>query len=251
MHSKEDNTPSTHEERQLAKIIAYNCEITREDFGVRSVVYEYMRLHLTDVIHCGWAVNYSMQLSSFEHLISGSSNLISHCLQSSHLLPASFHFMSSISAAPGGRVQESLNTNPNSLIGASGYARSKYVVECLCANAVGSYRDIVARVIRLGHLVGDRAHGQWTKKDEHPLIVRSLEKIKILPTRPLETKLSWLPVDDAATVCIEIMLATDDDLKNDAVFNVTHPKLISWNDVFLAGIRNAGLDFTESPQVTG
>lgn len=242
LHSAALDTPNADEVPKLAKIVAFHSDLARNNLGLSGGDYGELRAHLTEVFHCAWTVNYNMQLTSFEHLIRGSSNLMSLCIQSTHLIPASFHFASSISAAPGDPVAESLLTTPNTLIGASGYAQSKYVVEHLCDLAVTGCNFFVARVHRLGYLVGDRTHGRWSKSEEHPLVARSLEKIKFLPSRPLE-RLSWLPVDDAAKACVEVMFSTDGELDEQTVFNIAHPRLISWNDIFLAGITAANLDF--------
>lgn len=283
LHSATGNIPTAIEARQLAKVVAYNSNLAREDLGLRGEDYNGLLRNLTEVIHCAWVMNYDMQLTSFEHLIRGSSNLISLCLKSTRIIPASFNFTSSIAAAPpdtsdpaypavaavagvpfvaaaegvkavpavqavlaapAGMVHESRNNKPTLLNGASGYAQSKYVVERLCDNAVESAVFMTARVHRLGYLAGDRDLGRWSKNEEYPLIVRSLETIKFLPSRPLE-HLSLLPVDDAAKACVELMFSTDDELDGFAVFNVSHPKLISWNDIFLPGVTAAGLAFEQ------
>lgn len=242
LHSAAGDKPNAAEELKLAKIVAFNSDLARDNLGLSGGDYDELRALLTEVFHCAWTVNYNMQLTSFEHLIRGSSNLMSLCIKSTHLIPASFHFTSSISAAPGDPVAESLLTTPNTLIGASGYAQSKYVVEHLCDLAVTGCNFFVARVHRLGYLVGDRTNGLWSKSEEHPLVARSLSKIKSLPSRPRE-RLSWLPVDDAATACIEVMFSTDGELDEQIVFNIAHPRLISWDEIFLAGIEAADLDF--------
>lgn len=301
LHSAADDTPTANEAKQLSKILAYNFNLAREDLGLGGDDYNGLLRNLTEVIHFAWVMNYDMQLTSFEHLIRGSSNLISLCLKSTRIIPASFNFTSSIAAtppdttdtdypavaaveaveaveavvameavaasdsvdavdvvvavealaaveavpaAPAGMVLESLNDKPTLLNGASGYAQSKYVVEHLCANAAESEDFFTARVYRRGYLAGDRALGRWHKNEEYPLIVRSLEKIKFLPSRPLE-HFSLLPVDDAAKACVELMFSTDGELGGCDVFNVAHPKLISWDDVFLPGVTAAGLLFGE------
>lgn len=236
------NKPTTDETGYLARIIAYPSNLTHAQLGLQVAQYNALRTQLTVVIHCAWTMNYDMQLTSFEHLISDSSNLITRCVNSTLKTPTLFNFTSSISAAPAlpdESIQEALNTNSMTLIGTSGYAQSKYVVEQLCANTAGK---IFSRIHGLGYLVGDRTNEIWHRDEEYPLILRSLEKIMLLPSRPLE-RVSWLPVDDAAEACIQLMFLDADKFDSPAVFNVAHPQVISWDDRVLAGVATADHEF--------
>lgn len=229
-------------DEQLNKILAFGSDLAAPILGLSQAQYNTLQTSLTAVIHCTWNMNYDMQLTSFEDLIRGSFNLISLCVTSTRPTPTPFHFASSISAAPalaGGAIQETLNPSAAHLVHAVGYAQSKYVVEHLCNNVVQSTPGMRARVHRLGYLVGDRTQGIWDRNQEYPLVLRSLEKINRLPSRPLE-RVSWLPVDDAAATCIELMFTADEQLGPFAVFNVAHPLSISWDDRVLAGVSAAG-----------
>lgn len=223
-----DGTTTADQQRQLRKIVAYSSDLACDNCTHRS--------NLTDVIHCAWTMNYRMQLKSFEHLIHGTYNLISDCLNQRP--PPAFHFASSIAATPISPIVESLLDTPAPLAGATGYSQSKYVVERLCANAVASCADLKVCILRLGYLVGNRANGQWSKTEEHPLVVRSLEMVPRLPSRP-NYQLSLLPVDDAANACVQLMFTTRAGVGNPRVFNVANPALIAWDGVFLAGTRAA------------
>lgn len=248
LHSSDTSQPTTFEAMQLGKIVVFESDLASDNLGLVGHQYESLRVEVTDVIHCAWTMNYNMKLRSFENLIRGSANLINLCLSSARFNPATFHFTSSIAAAPppGGPVLEALYTRPD-LVG-SGYAQSKYVVESLCNRAVQSCARLKVSIHRLGYLVGSRTLGQWSKGEEYPLVVQSLAKINYLPTRPQE-RLSLLPVDDAAKACVQLMFTTDAALTNLRVFNVAHPQLIEWNGVFLDGVRDVIPDFLTEPVV--
>lgn len=220
---------------QFTKIVVYSSDLTREDLGLTSQVYKLFLETVTDVIHCAWAVNYDIGLSSFEHLIHGSYNLISLCTKSDRPKPASFHFISSLAAAGGEPIKEVHYNNSHTISGGLGYGQSKFVVERLCSIAVRKVPTMVARVLRFGYISGDTMNGNWDTKEEYPMIAKSAIDIKTLPCPPHDEILFWLPVDDAATVCIELALGATAAPK-DAVFNVVQPTPISWNDVVLAGI---------------
>lgn len=219
---------------QFKKIVVYSCNLTREDLGLTPEVYKSFLETVTDVIHCAWVVNYDIGLSSFEHLIHGSYNLISLCTKSDRPKLASFHFISSIAAA-GDPIKEIHYNDSHTTSSSLGYGQSKFVVERLCSIAVKKVPTMVARVLRVGYISGDRMWGDWNTSEEYPMIVKSAILTKTLPCPPHDEKLYWLPVDDAATVCIELVLGAS-AAPRDAVFNVAHRTPISWNEDVLAVI---------------
>lgn len=232
---------------QFEKIVVYPSDLTDEKLGLTSDQYTNIRNTVTHVIHCAWTVNYNIELRSFEHLIRGSRNLISLCLKSDSVKPASFHFISSTAASPDEPVKEvHYDISQAGGIGL-GYGQSKFVVEQLCKIATEKVSTMVAHVLRLGYISGESMPGHWeSSKDEHPLIVASASTTKTLPKPPNDEKLSWLPVNDAAKVCIELVLGAS-DAPRAAVFNVAQSEFISWNDDVLPRVTDAHTWITAEP----
>lgn len=92
---------------------------------------------------------------------SGAFNLMNLCLRTTHSSrPASFLFSSSVSARQGiwtENVAEEITTTPE-YAAATGYGRSKWIVENLCRRAAEE-RGLWAGVLRIGQMVGDTV--QW------------------------------------------------------------------------------------------
>lgn len=219
----------------MEKIVPYSTDLTRQDLGLDSAVYTTFLETVTDVIHCAWIVNYDIGLSSFEYHILGSHNLMSLCLKCDRDKPASFHFISSAAATSAATIQEIHYNDSHTVSSSLGYGQSKFVVERLCEIATQKAPTMVARVLRLGYISGESMTGKWDTREEYPMIAKSAIKIGVLPKPTGDEILNWITVNDAAKVCIELVLEAA-AAPNNAVFNVAHPDNSSWNDVFLPGI---------------
>ncbi|KAL4787288.1 hypothetical protein BJX76DRAFT_363631 [Aspergillus varians] len=241
------------------KIIALPSDLSVPELGLNTTTYNTLTSSLTDIIHCAWSVNFNLHLSSFEQdNITGLKNLINLCLQSHRPTPATLNFCSSISAAirtPGAKIPESL---PPSLESAQpmGYAQSKLVAEHICLNAAHQ-AGLRARVLRIGQVVGDTAHGIWNTTEAIPLMIQAATTIGALPK--LDEYHRWLPVDSVAGVIVDISLsspASDPlnpgcDADADAaqpVFNIINPNAFHWTRDLLPYLRGAGLEFEELDQ---
>lgn len=213
----------------MARITVYRTDLSLEGLGLKSEELQEVQENVNVVIHNAWTVNYNMKLSSFEHLVKGTKNLIDLCLQSKHATPASFNFISSVAVASGDELPETHLESKSSM----GYAQSKYVAEQLCNNASSK---ITARVLRLGQLVGDTVKGRWNAAESIPVIVRFSAAGKIFPGPKEDEKVFWLPVDVAARACVHLALLP---AKDGLVFNVSNPKSISWNEAFFPALNEA------------
>lgn len=95
--------------------------------------------------------------------------------------------------------------------GRTGYARSKWVGEAICAEAHKSTR-LRGRisVARVGQLSGTTDTGVWSKSEAYPLLLSSAKVTGVLPDLKHEI-LNWLPVDTAAKAFIEASLSPPGD----------------------------------------
>ena len=179
--------------------------------GLEEAVYELIRDQVTHIIHAAWAVNFSMRLRSFvsEHII-GLQNLLAFAITSPREVPPKFIFCSSTasvlgSASSPGPTPESISTDP-STSSPLGYSRSKWVAEAICKRADEETRiHGHVSVLRIGQLCGDTENGVWNVTEAWPLMLSTVKVTGSLPELKDE-KLSWLPVDIAATATIQISL---------------------------------------------
>lgn len=125
-----------------------------------------------------------------------------------------------------------------------GYAQSKVITEKLCEIAANT-TTMAAHVLRVGQIVGDTSNGCWNANEAIPLTIQAALTIGCLPRPTNDEVLSWLPVDIVAKTCIELLFVSVTDVARDAVFNVCHPGLISWNNDILPALKAGGLKFDE------
>lgn len=229
----------------LAKIVSFPSDFSQEDLGLTPEVYGELLDKVNIVIHAAWQVNFNMDVSSFENAhIRGSHNIMTFCLKSRRSHPASFNFCSSISTVLSDIspcICETLPSYQNALH--MGYAQSKLVAEKLCSIAARE-TGMTTRILRIGQVSGDEAHGIWNAMEAIPLTIQSARTIHALPSPVNDEKVSWLPVNNVAAAIIDLSCISTRAADNGAVvFHVSHPKLLSWNNGVLPAMRKAGLKF--------
>ncbi|KAF2846669.1 acetyl-CoA synthetase-like protein [Plenodomus tracheiphilus IPT5] len=234
---------------QQHKIVALAADLSQPDFGLSKEKVSRLRSSLTAAIHSAWAVNFNIAVSSFEaQHIKAVHHLISFCQSTMSHNPARFFFCSSVSAAAGtprpGTVTEKIVVDAAHVQG-TGYAQSKFVAEHITSNAMKN-AGAASRVLRVGQLIGDTKAGEWNTTEGIPLMIQTAVTLGALPA--LDEEMSWLPVDIAASIILDIALAaqipsTDPDL----VYHVLNPHRFHWTREMLPALRDAGLQFEVLP----
>lgn len=220
------------------KIVSYPSDFSRADLGLDAAAYREVSSSLRAVIHSAWSVNFNLQLSSFERdNIAGVKNLITLCQSGA----AAFNFCSSVSAVArhpdtDGPVPE-IVPKPEWAQG-MGYAQSKSVAENMCAKAAAQ-AGVPVRVLRIGQIVADTAHGVWNATEGVPMVIQTALTVGALPL--LREDPSWLPVDVVAQGVAEIALSD----AQSAFANVANHRTFSWRYDLLPALREAGLEFDE------
>ncbi|KAI8313480.1 Adenylate-forming reductase Nps9 [Colletotrichum sp. SAR11_59] len=242
---------------QEAKIVPLSADLGTPDFGLAPSRLADLKSNLTLVIHSAWAVNFNIPVQSFEDQhIKAVYNLIQLCQSVDTPSPARFFFCSSVSSAGGtprpGTVEEGPVPTPKNAQG-TGYARSKYVSEHITRNANKS-AGAAARVLRIGQLVGDSKVGEWNTTEGIPLMIQTAATLGALPK--LEEEMSWLPVDLAAAIILDMTNAdrskSDEEIARrdsdaDLVYHVLNPTRFHWAKQMLPSLAKAGLEFEALP----
>ncbi|KAJ7356425.1 male sterility protein-domain-containing protein, partial [Mycena albidolilacea] len=222
------------------KLLSYAANVNAPLLGLTETEYNVIRDEVTDN---AWPVNFMLSLDSYDEHIGGAVNLINLCLASPHAEPAAFFFSSSISArngAPDLTCHEDFPPS-TSTAAATGYGRSKWVVEKICERAAENWSVPVA-VFRIGQIVGDSLTGVWNETEAYPLMFKGANTFGAVPNLDEACFFhpSWLPVDYAGQAIAEVVLSP---VKSAAVYNIVNPNLsASWQDI-LAALRMAGLKF--------
>jgi nucleoside-diphosphate-sugar epimerase/acyl carrier protein len=170
--------------QNISKIIALPALLDRADLGLDATIVDDLRDNLTKIIHSAWAVNFNLNIKSFEKQhIQGVSNLLNLCLSVRGSKPAQFFFCSSISAAAGTPLPATINEGPIPELEHAqnmGYARSKLVAERIIEQAA-KQTGMVAKVLRVGQIVGDSNAGIWNTTEAIPLMIQSAVTMGALP----------------------------------------------------------------------
>lgn len=238
--------------RNVSKIVVLPSQIGSEDLGLASNIIDDLKDSLTKVIHVAWAVNFTIGVRSFEQQhIKGVQNLINLCLSSRRSTAAEFYFCSSISAAAGTPLPAKIAEAPIPQLEHAqnmGYARSKLVAERII-QAAAEKTGMVAKVLRVGQIVGDTVTGKWNPTEAIPLMLQTAVTMKALPA--LDESPSWLPVDVVADAILELAKIKPNangkaelfSHDSQVVYHVQNAKTFRWTEDLLPALRDAGLEF--------
>lgn len=170
---------------QKQKIIALPSDLSKQGLGLEASVLDQVRAQTTLILHSAWAVNFNLGVESFEQQhIKGVYNLVNLSLSVPTVKPAQLFFCSSVSTA---MATPAPATIPESVVEdfshakAMGYAQSKLVAEHIIRNAALS-AGARGRVLRIGQIVGDRNIGLWNDTEAIPLMIRTANNLKALPS---------------------------------------------------------------------
>lgn len=136
----------------------------------------------------------------------------------------------------------------------TGYARSKLVAEHVLQNAV-ERNGADTTILRIGQIVPSERTGSrlWNPSEMIPLMVRSALSTGALPDVPAKggsDMCSWIKTDVLVRTVMEIagLVHGDSGVKEEErigrlVYNIVHPRPLSWKSEFLQALREAGLNF--------
>lgn len=239
----------------VSKIVTLPAQLGQEDLGLSASIIDELRTSLTKVIHAAWAVNFTLGVRSFEQQhIRGVHNLINLCLSSHRTVPAEFYFCSSISAAAGTPLPATIAEGPIPELSHAqnmGYARSKLVAERI-VQAAAEKTGLVAKVLRVGQIVGDTVTGKWNTTEAIPLMLQSAVTLKALPE--LEETPSWLPVDCVADAILDLTGINPNPQARayahdpTVIYHVQNARTFQWTQDLLPALKAAGLDFEVLPK---
>ncbi|KAJ4183476.1 hypothetical protein NW767_013536 [Fusarium falciforme] len=195
----------TYEESEIdhGKIVCLPCNLSSGDLGLSEEQRQLIMDETAIIIHSAWAVNFNLQLSSFEDQIAATQNL----LKLAAVAQARLIFVSSTAAVSNSTstpIQETISQNP-SQASPMGYSRSKWVAEQVCESANKQFTsdgDNLATVVRIGQLCSNDV-GIWNASEAYPLLLSTARVAGCLPDIPHES-LNWLPVEEAAHSIMDI-----------------------------------------------
>lgn len=235
------------------RLVCLASTLSELHLGLTEADWKRIAAQATMFIHSAWAVNFSLNLQSFDSQLSGLRNLL-ELRDATHGAAARFVFISSTAAVTAlgtgdGPIPETLSTEPEDA-SPLGYSRSKWVAENICSSArvMGGSASaspsqvteerIPVVVVRVGQLCGN-ARGVWNAAEAWPLLLSAARATGSLPDLKGEA-LAWLPVDVAAQAVLEIAFGVSAErpgsrMPKTPVFHVANPyqdprwgDMVSW-----------------------
>ncbi|KAK0504442.1 hypothetical protein EDD18DRAFT_1133755 [Armillaria luteobubalina] len=177
---------------------------------------------VTHIIHNAWPVNFSRGLDSFEGHVRGLVNLVKIARRSS-AKDVRVLFASSIAVVgqyPTQPVPE--QPVPPESTAEFGYPEAKWVCEELLLSLEGKVRG---SSVRIGQMTGAEGAGAWNESEHFPVVVGASKAVGALPR--LEGTLSWLPVNRAGQIVIELLFS--DRFKS--IYHMENPARQEWTAV--------------------
>lgn len=220
-------------EREWAKVAALEVDPTADRLGLLPAVYAGVQARATHVVHAAWPMNYRMRLRSFRSQLRLLGSLVELAAGASGPARGRFVFISSIAAVaraglsdPGSPVPEAPVSPADAACGI-GYADAKLACEKVLERAAATHAGrLEIAAVRCGQIAGARAGGAWNANEQIPMLLRSAQSVGALPR--LGGELSWIPVDEAARVVVEVASSSQ---KPPVVLHVENPVRQPWDGV--------------------
>ncbi|KZV94434.1 acetyl-CoA synthetase-like protein [Exidia glandulosa HHB12029] len=218
------------------KVVFLEASTSKPGLGIDAKVYDEIRTSVTHIIHNAWPVNFNYTIKTFEPAVQSVKELVDLALKAPKT--PKFLFVSSVSvvripdATPGKPTTETY-VDDASLVAGMGYGESKFVAESILKKAAES-TPLRPVSVRVGQLSGG-LNGNWNASDWVPAIVRSAGELKCLPDAGSEMSISWVRLDEAAQILLEMAEQTDAP-----VLHLVHPKPVKWESLFVTFSQQVG-----------
>lgn len=245
-----------------AKVVVLEADLKTAGFGLPDAVYDTLKA-ATHIVHNAWPMDFNRSLESFEPHFQATRNLVSLSLAANAadrrnvpriLFTSSVAVVGRYPALHGaGMIPETVMPDPD-VTDHFGYPEAKWVCEQMLTEAQRVYSGRIETIIvRVGQLTGSESSGAWSPKEHFPSILKSAQTIGSLPavqgvgpsppSLPLyistlltrKQTLSWIPVDRAAKVIVELLLQP---AAAEPVYHLENPVRQPWADV-LSLLSNA------------
>jgi len=214
------------------KLRLIETDVTKENLGFSAELFAEVCQSLSTIIHNAWRLDFNLSLSAFEQNVRASRSLVDLALQVTGPTPAQLIFTSSIGTLMKWGERRPVPEEPISdpiIASGSGYSESKWVAERIMLAAVeqGGLRTTIWRV---GQLAGSEHNGAWNTTDWLPMLVKSGETLKVLPSLP--GSISWLPSDKAAQSILDAMHGFAMSPSGVSEYlHLVHPNPVQWDDI--------------------
>ena len=219
-----------------SKIQIFETDTAAPHLGLPQGGYDEICGQVTHILHNAWPMDFNRLLPSFEAQFQGLRNLLDLCRDAHACRPTvrpKFVFVSSVAVVGKypevhtARIVPEIPMSENDCTDDFGYAQAKLVCERITERAAQVYRsEFDANIVRVGQMTGAQMTGLWNVSEHFPALVKSSQLIGALPK--LHGTLSWIPVDHAAQVMVELLFVSSSE---QFVFHLENPIRQPWHEV--------------------
>ncbi|KAK8054756.1 hypothetical protein PG994_009823 [Apiospora phragmitis] len=220
------------QETEWAEVATIEVDPTAHHLGLNPLAYAGLQIMVTHIVHAAWPMNYLLPLRSFHPQFAFLRSLLELATNGSGENATRFLFVSSIAAAAriglasGGSLIPETPASPDNTACGIGYADGKLVCEKLIEQAARDYvGQLEVASIRCGQMTGARLSGAWNEKEQIPMLLKTGQSIGCLLVFP---DLSWIPVDDAASVIADFALCPHEI---PTILHLENPTRQPWSDM--------------------
>ncbi|CUS10367.1 unnamed protein product [Tuber aestivum] len=227
------------------KITIREADLKTPSFELPGSYYDSLR-SVTHIIHNAWPMDFNRSLESFEPHFHATKNIISLALLANErnqqnkpriLFTSSVAAVGRYPALTGSALIPEEPMHNAQVTDHFGYPEAKWVCEQLIEEAGRIHAGrIETASVRIGQLTGSESSGAWSPKEHFPSILKSSQTIGSLPD--IKGTLSWIPVDRAARVVIELLFQPSPP---DPVYHLENPMRQPWSDLLVLLSRALGL----------
>ncbi|KAF4599105.1 hypothetical protein EYR40_006194 [Pleurotus pulmonarius] len=209
------------------KLVLAEVSISDEHAGLTSALIEEIRSSVTHILLNAWPTDPDMPLQAFEPTFKSIRSLIDIALSSYRPHLPTVMFVSSMEVISNNQQETTaLEFAADADVAVkTGQTQAKWVAESLCLKATRS-TSLQTRIVRLGRICGS-TNGYWGNPGWIQGIVKSSRILGCFPGIEDDKELSWVPVEDASRVVLELM-----EGDRDGIFHLIHPNPVPASLVF-------------------
>ncbi|KAF4597832.1 hypothetical protein EYR38_006223 [Pleurotus pulmonarius] len=209
------------------KLVLVEVSISDEHAGLTSALIEEIRSSVTHILLNAWPTDPDMPLQAFEPTFKSIRSLIDIALSSYRPHLPTVMFVSSMEVISNNQQETTaLELAANADVAVkTGQTQAKWVAESLCLKATRS-TSLQTRIVRLGRICGS-INGYWGNPGWIQGIVKSSRILGCFPGIEDDKELSWVPVEDASRVVLELL-----EGDRDGIFHLVHPNPVAASLVF-------------------
>ncbi|KAI3003280.1 hypothetical protein CBS147346_5420 [Aspergillus niger] len=239
-------------DESFKKLRVLECTISESKLGLSDEDYAWLVQNGSDIMHCAFPLSPTETVRGFEPQYVAMRNLIdlardiasAQCSHSDQRRRVGFQFVSSISVvgfAKNHPVSEALRgiecAQP------IGYSEAKWVCEHMLEATLRQYPDFFrAMSVRCGQIGGSSTSGFFNKNEHVPFMIKSAQSLHAWPD--LAGHVLWVPVDQVATVMVEL-IHVDDAIEDtsipNTVYHIENPAGRAWKDYIPVIIKELGI----------